>query len=473
MQISKPAPEGDRKIPWCLAIALFVLAELFSLNVYRAATQSITTDEAFSYVHFIDPDRFALLRDYSANVHFLHALLVFCSVKLFGLSELSLRLPSLLGCALYFSAVWKICRRRFGNRVACIVGVLLLTANPLIEDHMSASRGYGLGLALFAWAFYAAWLAIEADHPPQKHLLQIAILSALSATSNLTFLFPTAALMAVVAWMLWQRSAGVRPVALLNDLLNNMVGPWLVLVFVVMVIPLSRVGPNTFYFGAATIHDAVLSLVQMSGGGAYISGPESSWIGAALFIGCLALFAVLFRRSKQSPVNALELLTAGTFVVTAVGLVVGHVVLGLAYPLARTGIYLLFLGLLSGLWIGRWRLGLVALILLCIGMLHGIRTDRYQEWELDADNRQLAQALMSRHQEGESTRVFTSSFLDQSLMFYQRMYGLNWISEINSLDWKPGYDYVMLWSISHDELQTRGLRPVYTGPRGAILAVPK
>src|SRR5215211_593620 len=84
------------------SIAVALLAGLFVANVYRAATQSLTIDEAFTYQLYLAKNLRAILTDYDANNHVLFTLLAKISVSLFGTSEFAIRLPTLLGGLVYF-----------------------------------------------------------------------------------------------------------------------------------------------------------------------------------------------------------------------------------------------------------------------------------------------------------------------------------------------------------------------------------
>src|SRR2546421_4785714 len=78
---------------------LFAIAFAFARTVvcaWRAAHQSITHDEAFSFLRFIDGPWSSLWSRYDAANHVLYSFLAKLSVTLFGLSEFSLRLPSVL-----------------------------------------------------------------------------------------------------------------------------------------------------------------------------------------------------------------------------------------------------------------------------------------------------------------------------------------------------------------------------------------
>src|SRR5436189_1689879 len=79
---------------------LLVLA-LLAMNIYRAWAQPITTDEAFTYNLYVDGPASKIFTYYDANNHVLHTILCRMSVKLFGLSEFTMRIPSLLGGLFY------------------------------------------------------------------------------------------------------------------------------------------------------------------------------------------------------------------------------------------------------------------------------------------------------------------------------------------------------------------------------------
>ena len=57
------------------AVAVVLLGFLLATNVYRAAHQSITIDEAFTYHKHIASWKFWMFREYTANNHVLNTLL--------------------------------------------------------------------------------------------------------------------------------------------------------------------------------------------------------------------------------------------------------------------------------------------------------------------------------------------------------------------------------------------------------------
>ncbi len=63
---------------------------------YRAVTQSITYDEACTYIQFVRGSWWNTVTQYSANNHVLFTLLAKLSTDTLGVTELTLRLPTLL-----------------------------------------------------------------------------------------------------------------------------------------------------------------------------------------------------------------------------------------------------------------------------------------------------------------------------------------------------------------------------------------
>src|SRR5436305_9356826 len=123
--------------------ARWYVAGLLAVSLYRAMTQSVTPGEAWNFDRFIRPPWAEALSRFDVNNHVLNTLLVRISTSRFHLTELSLRLPSLLAGALYLWVAFGMARRWFGNGVPFLAVLGLLTLNPLVVDGLSEARGYG------------------------------------------------------------------------------------------------------------------------------------------------------------------------------------------------------------------------------------------------------------------------------------------------------------------------------------------
>jgi hypothetical protein len=114
--------------------ARVLLAALFTVCVYRAVTQSITHDEALTWELYLAGPASAIFHHFDANHHFLNTVLTRISAAVFGISELSLRLPALAGAALYFAAVERLARFFAG------LGVSEIYEGPICHSVLAAPR---------------------------------------------------------------------------------------------------------------------------------------------------------------------------------------------------------------------------------------------------------------------------------------------------------------------------------------------
>jgi uncharacterized membrane protein len=127
-----------------LTIAILLFA--FGVAVYRAKVQTIAHDEALTYEWFLDQGVYEVLRYNPAN-HVLQTLIAKPMVKVFGVSEFTLRVPTLMGSAIYLIAVYLLCRKLFGEGLVLVLSTAMMALNPQVMDFMAAARGYSLGLA--------------------------------------------------------------------------------------------------------------------------------------------------------------------------------------------------------------------------------------------------------------------------------------------------------------------------------------
>src|SRR5271170_5499174 len=139
-------------LAWRVA-AVSLLLFVFCLSVYRAAVQPVTHDEGLIYEWYLDGGVYHLLMFDPSN-HVLFTFLAKLFVKLFGISELSLRGASLTGAAAFLTAAYFLCRRLFGGGVLFLLSLALLCLNPQMLDFMVVARGYIVGIACLSIAMY-------------------------------------------------------------------------------------------------------------------------------------------------------------------------------------------------------------------------------------------------------------------------------------------------------------------------------
>ena len=111
----------------------------------KASTSSFTHDESLSYIRFIFTSDPLAIGD--TNNHLLNSILMYGSSKLFGASELALRLPNLVSYLVYAYFTFKVLES-VKNFEVRLLGYFMLNAIPFVLDFFALARGYGLALSL-------------------------------------------------------------------------------------------------------------------------------------------------------------------------------------------------------------------------------------------------------------------------------------------------------------------------------------
>jgi len=297
--------------------ARWFLAALLAVNLYRAMTQSVTPGEAWNYHRFIGPAWQEALARFDVNNHVLNTLLVRISTSYFHLTELSLRLPSLLAGVFYLWVVFRMARRWFGDGLPFLAVVCLLTLNPLVVDALSEARGYGTALACWMWALELVLESVQSFSAQKLNLAAMCL--GLSVAASLAFAAPAVALL--VVFLAWSKSAPVSGRTL----------PLIVFLtaFVLLAIPLNHAEWKTLAVGATSLRQTINEITALS------LGTSSKVVGAiarvALALAAFAGTAASIRYWRRRD-GALVSLTGASLALTLVLLIAAHRWLHLPFP---------------------------------------------------------------------------------------------------------------------------------------------
>lgn len=185
-------------------IILSISIILISYVGFRAIALSFTHDESFSYLHWMSRPivKIFTFGDFQAiepaNNHILNTLLMKLSSNLFGASEFSLRLFSVLAYILYLFASYKLVYQL--RQGLAIIGFLLLNCNPYLLDFFSLSRGYSLALAfmLLSLVFLKNGLERKSIERMLRQFLLALGTAGIACLANLTFLYFYVALVGTI-----------------------------------------------------------------------------------------------------------------------------------------------------------------------------------------------------------------------------------------------------------------------------------
>jgi hypothetical protein len=227
------------------------LAALFCVCIYRAATQPITVDEAHTYKLYIkdQPVWKTFTHQFDPGNHVLQTVLTYAAAKRFGISEFSLRSPSLVACAFYFAGAWLLAFHLIRRLWLSILALGLLVLNPLALDHFCLARGYGIALSCFVWSVYFSWKYLHT--PSRKSAVAAGLLLGASVAANLTFLLPAAGLA-----LSFLTQAFRRP-GTLHYCLSG-----LAIVGLFLAGPLSTSHSADFYYGTQTVQASLRDLTE-------------------------------------------------------------------------------------------------------------------------------------------------------------------------------------------------------------------
>ncbi len=480
-------------------LAATLLAIVFAVNVYRAWSQSITSDEAFAESLFLNGKWSQLVRSYDASHHVLHTYLCKLTTEALGLSEFSLRLPSLLAGGLYLAMAYRLSRRLFGERRLFLFSTALLALNPLVLDFLSAARGYGLALALFLYALDQTLQWMGSETPPAR-LWRAGVGLGLSVAANLTLLVPAAALGGIVL------ALGVRR-GVWRDAIDCFAVPGIVVCFLLVVFPLSWARRDNFYVGLSSLADSVKDLTALSlyhhpleGPRAAVVPPSSVWfaifriLAPALLTATAAAAAALCYRlirgsspAAWNPASRFLMAGGGTLLLSVAMLAAMHRFGGVPYPTGRTGLYLIPLFTLTALalpeslgssrW-GRLAAGMPLWLVSVAWLWHYavyFQTRYYGEWLYDSSTKRIMAVLVERQREHPRplVRVGIHWMLEPSMNFYRRTWKLNWLAPLDRKGAGGDFDVYVLLGENSALVETRNLRVLFADRvSGAIVAVP-
>jgi hypothetical protein len=431
--------------------ARWLLAGLLGVNLYRAATQSVTPGEAWNYHRFIAPAWTEAFARVDSNNHVLNTLLVRLSTACFHLTELSLRLPSLLAGVLYLWAVWRLARRWCGDGPVFLALIGLLTLNPMVVDALSEARGYGMALCCWMWALELILESVESFSTSKLNLAALCL--GLSVAASLAFGAPAVALMtALLAWFGWDRASG-RTLAMV----------FLLTAFVLLIIPLNHAEWKTLAGGATSLRQTINEITALSLGTSLKVVAAMARVGMALAALAGGAAAVRFWRH---PDGAPAALTGATLALTLALLLAGHRWLGTPFP-QEGSLYCIPLTVLSvtSVILKRHNKAVKVVFLAVSGMLLTVYLasfpfGMYAAGRQFSGGRTLAKTLRTKAGHG-TVRIGASLAAEPILNYYRIRYGQgNW-QPVERQPLTGTYDYYVLTPDDSAIIEQRHLHVMY------------
>lgn len=452
---------------WILGILLT------ATNIYRAATQSFTIDESFTFLHFTSQGlKKIFLGPYDANHHFLFTLFSLWAKTPLGWSEIVLRIPTLIAGLALLILLALIVRRLLGDTWKAFLCYTALVLNPLLLDHMSAARGYGCGLAFWCAAL---WLLMQTlDEPDNANAMRTRFAGwclAFAVAANLSLLFAVTGL--TISYF-----AVKRPLRFYETSIR-LGAPVIFCLLFLLAFPMRTADGTNFYFGDETLAGTLKSVVEASFRPAvYIPNFYKTLSelarGLVVIAGVASIGLWLFPKrffSKNNPSHFI-----GTTLVATFALYMGaHWIADVKYPLLRTALILVILVFLATA--ALWRIAptrivnivaVTVLTVLLVGHALSFRTDYYGEWRTDADIKTLSKHLRTELKNAAGPQKLCASWEQEAAWnYYIQRYHLPFPSVIR-YDWID-CTYYSLLPDDQNLIQENDLEVVMSAPRSSTV----
>ena len=473
--------------------------------VARACVQSIIVDEANTYLVFVEREAPSHWES-AANNHVLNSALMRLSTSIFGASPLTLRLPALLGAALYIAAIYFLVRLISGRLVLQWSLFVCLVCNPFVMDYLVAARGYSLAIAFLALAWAIAGHHRALDPASRSASLRraaalVSVSLALSFCANFSF----GVVDAVSALLLSIWAVPGRQLAARWKALAAFAWPGLA-VAGVLVGPVVLAWPHgQFTWGSRSLGRTLTSVLK---GSLYEPNPYllhplfRQWfvtLGPYLYPGLGIFFVCCLAAVLRAGAAAREGASRGRAELAALSLAVlaltlaGHQFLYMAFrillPMDRTALFIAPLGLIMAGAVAaiplRSRMGRASsaglagmLALIACYSLGCLRLTYFKEWWWDADTKNVYAVLAYYNHVYDVTDVSTDWRYIASLNCYRELSGRETIREIGSGPPVPegfptGFPvYVLYYPMEQPILEREKLKVVYHGDfTGATVAI--
>lgn len=511
--------------------SILILAFAFGLAVYRAKVQPVCHDEGIIYNWYIDPGVYHLLFFDPSN-HVLFTFLAKLTVKVFGVSEFALRMPSLFGALVYLISTYLLCRRLFGDGLLLVLSSAMLGWNPEILDFLTAARGYILGLACLTLALYVLVKLSELGtfDPTSakwtKGSAIAAVILALAVVANLTFVTPVIAVsVSFFALAFLGRAENRQPILkAVRDFERYFIVPGVATGLIILWPFAIQVRPSQFSRGLHSMGDFLRDAFTSSflykwTGDIYspslgaVPPLPGSWQSQALNLGVYVLLPLLFLFVlgglafvvfTASGERKTQRADCQLFAGAAIGCVALIVLLQLGarvdYPMARFCLSMIPLFSISALLLARELAfsfprfhivrALTVLIALTVVADYGLSINpkyfRYNAYDLISLDVYRAIANDAKSRNLAKARIGGTWWYEPEMNFFRRRYHADWLSPYEVVDISFGwqdpnagapseYDYFLFTPANDPGLKGPRVRTIYHDDKTqlTILAITK
>jgi hypothetical protein len=438
----------------------------FAWLVVRAATQAITIDEATSYMLFaMHTQPFHWLA--STNNHVLNTALMRLSTIVFGLSEFTVRIPALLGAAIYITACVRFCRRMGGEWWLRWLALVCLVGGPFVMDYLVAARGYGLALGFLMTMMMCDFRTVRGS-------AWVSVCAGLCLASNFSFALAAIAVAVVMLVRSMYEPKEARWKLVVAYLVPGLVITWLISLPAILTFPKAEL-----WYGKQSLRESLASVVESQ---MRFIHPEALESAQAYLFPLLALVSIAWIAWNWRRLPALALQFGAAFVLTMALHTIAFHAFGLLYPWDRTGLFLVPLGLgaifaaaaIPGTaWLRYVQVGVLGL--LALNNFLCLRLDYFEEWFWDRDTDRIYARLACLHDRENVNHVAAGWPYIGALNFYREMAPRGRFEAVVDEQGAPASTevFVVGRDLNPDAVKAHNLTPIWDSKESsAQIAVP-
>jgi len=436
--------KNNNTILFCISVLLFAYTS------YRAFVLSITWDEAFSYLEYIQHNIFIEKRfgEMSANNHLLNTWLCILLLKVFSVSEFILRIPSLIAHIIFLVSSAQLVVR-FSNKWLIISSFLIINCNPYVLDFFSLSRGYGLSISFMLLSLHHLINYLSKEYKLKYALFSI-VAGGFAVLSNFVLLNYFVVLFLLFSFFLLIKFIKEKEHRLKNTIYfivieNSVI---LILLFIVPITFKLRTAGALFYggdysFWSDTVSTSVISCLYGLSYGHWVVVLLKLILLATLGVSAAYLF--LKFRKKEFETDTIIIFSL-LFLITATAalFVAQHHLLHTLYLMDRTTIFyivlfnVLLVYVVNIVFKNKKIVIPVHLILLGLTLFHFVLCFNFSyvwEWKINANMKEMAEDIEKNKEpitsESPIISVGTPLIFESGLNYYRVTRKWHWLNPLD------------------------------------------
>ena len=457
-----------------LLIKICIGLALLSFVITKSSSASFTHDESYTYLHYPHESFMTIIshKNWYTNNHLLNTLFMKYSEKLFGNSELALRLPNILLFIVFMLYAHKLFEDKDKLISLCIF--ILLCSFNLLTDLFGMARGYGLSMGFMMMSMYH--LIASLKYKESKHLVLFHVGALLASLSNFTLLTVYVVLLFLYNVVIFVRNKWVQKEGFHFFKTNKIHFIMLIPVMIILYEPVRRLmmyneldfgGSNGFYKDTVTnllytifgsdISSATLILLQIA--------------LTTLVLMSLVLVVFIIRKGSIQLFNNHIGFIVSTLLVVVLPIifVMQNQLFQIAYPVGRfacflyplfmvqLGFFLLFIKAYNTVKIVPV-MGVSLAILSATNFIRNANIDKLAQWGYDNNTKKMLLALEEHYEQfhpnhEKEIKLGINWLFEPTINFYRTTRDMHWLAPVDRSGPAGEYDYYYVFNEEVEPLQ--------------------